>query len=406
MMDEVEEKVIQDEVTIDGALWQQLLDLTDGAAAICYQCGVCTAACPWGLVKEETVSIRKYMRDAQLGILPQNGDNDNVWLCTTCAKCEAYCPRGVSISEVFRGLRYIAWENHKAEEGLPSALWSVYWNNNPWAQPPSQRTHWAKDLDLPMFDPKQHEVLLYVGCAASYDRRAQQIARSLVKVFRAADVSFGILGNDEPCCGETVMNLGHKPYFQEIVEQTSQVFEEKGVTQLVTISPHSYDVFKNRYKGLSKSFEPIHYTQYLAMLIKAGKLQFKQLDEQQVTFHDPCYLARHNVQTEAPRNILNAIEGLDLVEMENTGVDTLCCGGGGGRMLMETAAGERFSDLRVQEALETGAKILATACPFCVSCLEDSLKAQKIDNIVVMDIVEIAALALTEQEQKEAIAHG
>jgi Fe-S oxidoreductase len=405
MSDQIEEKTIHEEVTIDGALWQQLLDLTDGAAAVCYQCGVCTAVCPWGLVKEETVSVRKYMRDAQLGILPENG-NENVWLCTTCAQCEAYCPRSVSISEVFRGLRYIAWENRKTEDGLPSALWSVYWNNNPWAQPPSQRTQWAKDLDIPMFDPDQHEVLLYVGCAASYDRRAQQIARSLVRVFRAADVSFGILGDDEPCCGETVMNLGHKPYFQEIVQQTSQAFEEKGVTQLVTVSPHSYDVFKNRYQGLGRGFQPIHYTQYLAMLLEEGRLQFDSLDEQQVTFHDPCYLARHNEQTEAPRMVLSAIQGLELVEMENAGVDTLCCGGGGGRMLMETAAGERFSDLRVQEALETGATILATACPFCVSCLEDSLKAQKIDNIVVMDIVEIAALALAEQEQKEAITHG
>ena len=153
-----------DSIIIDDQLWEQLLKVTNGAAALCYQCGACTANCPWGLVKEETLSVRTYMRQAQLGL--QNGDR-NLWLCTTCAKCEAYCPRGVNIADVFRGLRLLAWEKNQVEEGLPTLLWSVYWNNNPWEQPPSQRAMWAKNLDLPKFDPAEHEILYYVGCTTS-----------------------------------------------------------------------------------------------------------------------------------------------------------------------------------------------------------------------------------------------
>jgi Fe-S oxidoreductase len=384
----------QDQVfVIDDALWEELIELTGGAAAPCYQCGVCTTTCPWSLVKDEVVSVRRFIRQAQLGL--QDGNHD-LWLCTTCAQCEAYCPRGVPISEVFRGLRYLAWERRATPEGLPSLLWSVYWNNNPWSQPPSQRSQWAKDQPLPTFDPKRHEILFYVGCTSSYDRRAQKVARALARLLKAGEVSFGSLGDDEPCCGEAALNVGHKPYFEETAQQAARVFQEKGVTQLVTVSPHCYDVFKNHYPSFNGDFQPFHYTQYLAGLVDEGRLAFEGAVNLKVVFHDPCYLARHNDESQAPRRVLEAVPGVELVEMENAGLDTLCCGGGGGRMWLETASGERFSDLRVQEACRTGAGVLATACPFCITCLEDSLKAQKIEDLAVMDVAEIAALALVE----------
>jgi Fe-S oxidoreductase len=382
-----------DVVVIDDALWEELVELTHGAATLCYQCGVCTAACPWGLVRQDTVSVRALVRQAQLGL---RDGGENLWLCATCAQCEAYCPRGVSITDVFRGLRAIAWERRETPAGLPSLLWSIYWNGNPWSQPPSQRSQWAKGMDLPSFAPDQHTLLFYVGCTPSYDKRAQKVARALVRLLNAANVPFGTLGDDEPCCGEAALSVGHKPYFQEIARQTAQVFRERGVGQLMTISPHCYDVFKNHYPRSGEDFRPYHYTQYLAMLVDEGRLSFKKPVEIRVTLHDACYLARHNDEVEAPRRVLAAIPGVEMVEMAHTGPDTLCCGGGGGRMWMETAADERFSDLRIQEALTTGAGVLATACPFCIACLEDSLKAHKIRDLVVMDVAEIAALALAE----------
>lgn len=382
-----------EEITLDDELWVRLIQLTNGTAALCYQCGVCTASCPWGVVRQEYLSVRELMRQAQLGLRDGNTD---LWLCTTCAQCQAYCPRGVDISDVFRGLRTIAWESNTVERGLPTLLWSMYWNDNPWSQPPSQRPNWGDSLDLPDYNPLEHEILLYIGCTSSYDQRAAKIARALVKVLRAAGVSFGYLGEDEPCCGEAALSVGHKPYFEDIASQTARVFRERGVRDLVTISPHCYDVFKNHYPGILENnrFRAWHYTQYLSRLVEEGRLIFEHAVEKRVTFQDPCYLSRHNEEYMAPRQVLTSIPELNLVEMSDHGIDGLCCGGGGGRMWLETSPGERFSDLRFRQALDTQAQILATACPFCLVCLEDSAKQAHGTEVQVRDIVEIAAQAI------------
>ena len=380
-----------DYFVLDDELWEELLALTDGEAAPCFQCGVCTASCPWGLVRGETFSVRKLIRQVQLGTL---NEQEDLWLCTTCSQCEPYCPRGVPVVEIIQALRYMMWKRRAILEGLPSLLWSVYWNNNPWFQPPSQRTQWALTLDLPTYDPDHHDILLYIGCTASYDRRAQNLAHSLIQILRAFQIPFGVLGEDEPCCGETILRLGHLPYFKEIAEAGAKIFRDRGVGKLVAISPHCYDVFLNHYPEVNRDFEPLHYTEYLASVIETGGLKFQKNFDQTVTYHDPCYLGRRNQGYEAPRKILENIPGLKLVEMENSGMDALCCGGGGGRMWMETAPGERFSDLRVQEAAATGANVIATACPFCITCLEDGVKSMGIEGLEVLDIVEIAAQVL------------
>ena len=390
-MPENEQAAAEEVLLIDDEIWEQLIELTDGAAALCFQCGDCTAACPWGLVRGEPLSVRTLMRQAQLGLQSENG---SLWLCTTCAQCEAYCPRGVNIAEVFRGLRSVAWDNHNPEKGLPSLLWSIFWNNNPWSQPPTQRAQWANNLNIPIFNPHEHKVLLYIGCTSSYDSRGQKIASALVHLLRAAGVEFGFLGEEEPCCGEAALSVGHKHYFDEVAAQTAQVFNERGVSKLVTISPHCFDVFKNHYPSTMDGIQSLHYTQYLAQLVEEGRLRFEQPFELRVTFQDPCYLGRINNEYGAPRNILEAIPGVELVEMVNSAEDGLCCGGGGGRMWLETPPGERFSDLRVEQAAQTGASVLVAACPFCITCLEDSLKMHTTENLVVRDIAEIAAQAL------------
>ena len=390
-MPDFEQAVGEEVLLMDDELWERLIELTDGAAAQCFQCGVCTAICPWGLVRQKPLSVRTLMRQAQLGLQEKNG---SLWLCTTCAQCETYCPRGVNIVDVFRSLRTVAWENHNPEKGLPSMLWSIFWNDNPWSQPPTQRALWANNLDIPIFNPQKHEVMLYIGCTSSYDQRAQKIASALVHLLRGAGVKFGFLGEEEPCCGEAVLSVGHKQYFEEVAKKTAQVFEKRGVAQLVTISPHCYDVFLNYYTPLSSDFQPLHYTQYLGNLITDGRLRFNGSLDLQVTFQDPCYLGRINGVYQAPREILKSIPGVELVEMENSAEEALCCGGGGGRMWLETPLDERFSDLRVEQAVKTGAEVLATACPFCVACLEDSLKVRKTERFQVRDIAEIAVRAL------------
>jgi len=272
-------------------------------------------------------------------------------------------------------------------------LWSLYWNDNPWSQPPSQRTLWARDLQLETFDPSRHEVLLYVGCTSSYNRRAQKIAHALVTLLRKANVSFGTLGEEEPCCGESALSVGNRPYFEELAAHASRVFKGKGVKQLITLSPHCYDVFRNHYHDVPDGFTPRHYTQYLAELLENQRLSFTRPVNLKVTFQDPCYLGRLNNEYSAPRQVLTAIPGIELVEMKDSHQFALCCGGGGGRMWLDTPVDERFANIRVQQAEDTGASRLATACPFCLSCLEDSAN-QAYGDLSVLDVAELAVLSI------------
>ena len=390
------EYVLRDEV------WERVIDATNGAAAPCYQCGVCTATCPWARIKGKVNPVRQIMRRAQLGL---DDWGEELWLCVTCAQCVGRCPRGVPIPDVILGLRSLAWKERQVPSGLPSVLWAMYWDGNPWRRPPSQRSVWGRGLEIDDYSP-DHEILYYVGCTSSYDRRAQKVARALVGIFDAAGVSFGTLGDREPCCGESAHAMGQMDFSQRIVDENGRLFQELGVGTIVTTSPHCYDMFKNHYPDMTGSFRPLHYTQYLRELIKAGRLTLNGDVPLKVTFHDPCYLGRRNREFEAPRQVLRAIPGLELVEMERSRGGALCCGGGGGRMWLETAPGERFSDLRVQDAAATGAQVLATSCPACMACLEDSIKVQGIKDMKVMDVAEVVAMAIeaSQPSGRETIA--
>jgi Fe-S oxidoreductase len=388
-------------IILDDDRWQQVLEATGGWAAACYQCGLCSAVCPWGQVRSPEappVSVRQMVRAAQLGLsseaLPAGAP---LWLCTTCRACEVRCPRGVPVTDVVLGLRELAWKEPwlagQAPPALAGMLWDIHWDGNPWGRPPSQRTVWSRDLALPDFDPTLHEALYYVGCTAAYDRRSQHVARALVNVLRTAGVTFGTLGETEPCCGDAARSVGQRGYFGEMVEVNSRLFRERagvsagpdgdghlpkreGGPVLVTTSPHCYDTLRNHYPALQDVFRPLHYTQYLAELVEAGRLSFPSPLSLRVTFHDPCVLGRGNDEYEAPRRVLQAIPGVEVVEMASNRAEALCCGGGGGRMWLETAAEERFGKLRVNQAHQTGASTLATACPYCISCLEDALKVE------------------------------
>jgi len=380
----------RDVVILDDDRWDRVLTATHGAAGACYQCGTCTATCPWGLVAGPSIGVRSVMRQAQLGI---DGWAEAAWRCTTCGACETQCPHEVPISDVMLGLRDLAWQERAMPHGLTSVLWDLYWDGNPWGRPPSQRSAWAKGLEVQRFDPAVHDVLLYIGCTASYDRRAQKIARAVVSLLESAGVRFGTLGDDEPCCGDAARSLGNAAYLAQLVETNTQRFKDAGVKDVVTVSPHCYDTFQRCYPAAGDAFTVRHYSQLAGDLVGNGTISFEGVDGATVTFHDPCYLARHHDATEAPRTILGAVPGISLVEMERSRETTLCCGGGGGRMWMETPAEDRFATHRVREAASTGATTLVTTCPHCIACLEDGASVAGLKDLKVIDLAELAVSA-------------
>jgi Fe-S oxidoreductase len=381
--------VAHESIVLDDTLWERVTEITGGATAVCFQCGVCTASCPWNLVRDEPMNVRDMVHRTQLGV---GGTDGELWLCTSCSQCVALCPRGIDVPGVFRSLRAEAWRAATEPEALAAVLWNVHQDGNPWGQPPSQRMAWAEGLDLPAFDAAAHDVLLYVGCSSSYDRRLQKVARSIVEVLRAADVAFGVLGEDEPCCGESVLALGNHSYLDELAERSAQRFSEAGVATLIALSPHCVDTFA-QHRSAGELFRPLHYTEYLADLLAHDRLPALSSAATTVTYHDPCYLGRTHGIYEQPRALLRAVDGVELQEMDNNREQALCCGGGGGRLWLDTPPEERFAPLRVAEANATGATVIATACPACLSCLEDAAKAAG-GAMVVKDVAELLAAGL------------
>ncbi len=353
----------------------------------CYQCGMCTASCPWNLVRE--FGVRKIMHQGQLGLI--DFEDEDIWTCATCGACVQNCPRGVEIIDVMRAMRRAVVEFGIG--GVPDSLRITFKNmsgtGNPLGEPRENRANWAKDIDVKIFDSGT-EILYFSCCIPAYDPSIQKVAQAAANVLKKAGVDFGILGEKESCCGESARKAGQESLFQSLAQSNIAAFNEAGVKKIVTNSPHCYSTFKNEYPELGGDFEVLHYTQFLAGLIDEGKLKFTGELNKKVTYHDPCYLGRHNGIYDEPRKVLKSIPGLELIEMDESRENSLCCGGGGGRIWMETKKGERFSDIRLEQAIETGADILAVACPYCLCNFEDSLRTMgKEDTIEVKDIAEL-----------------
>ncbi|HYM40558.1 MAG TPA: (Fe-S)-binding protein [Thermoplasmata archaeon] len=353
---------------------------------LCYQCGTCTATCPWSEVRD--VSLRKMLRLTQLGLGGLEGDF--LWLCTTCRACTARCPRGVDIPSVIRTAREFVTAVGAEPDALKTVLGRLSTVQNPWGGNPEERSRWAEGLTVRPFEPGM-DLLLYVGCTAAYDPRIRTVARALVKILDAAGVRYGTLGNDEACCGDPALRIGDPALFRSLADRNAARFRERGVERIVTISPHSFEALKHEYPKLGASFEVEHYTQLLARLADEDRLKLKTYGGARVTYHDPCYLGRYNGVYEEPRKVLESIPGVRLEEMERNRTDSLCCGGGGGRIFLETPRGERFSDLRVTQAERTGAQVLCSACPYCVLNLEDSSKTVASSPLAVRDVAEYVA---------------
>ncbi len=365
----------------------------------CVQCGKCTGGCPMAM--KTALNPRALIYRI---LVAGNGFNlegrEELWDCTTCSTCSSRCPKQVNPMEAIVAMRSAIVEKGKVHPNVKTALESTFRQGNPLKMPREDRGLWAKDLQIKAFAESGAEYLYYVGCTPSYDPRGQKVARALVQLLQSAGVDFGILGSDENCCSSEVRRLGEAGLFEAMVEENTEMFKELNVQKMFTVSPHCFNAFKNDYRsieaGAAFGAQVQHYTQVLAELLRDGRLKFNGKFEKKVTYHDPCYLGKHNGIFDEPRDVLTGIPGVELIEMDRSREKSLCCEGGGGRMWLEgTNPGTRLAQLRVKEALDTGAEVLATACPFCLLTLEEAVKHLNAEEkIRVLDVAEIAVQAM------------
>ncbi|MBW1680508.1 MAG: (Fe-S)-binding protein [Deltaproteobacteria bacterium] len=354
----------------------------------CFQCGLCDVVCPWNRVR--SFSMRKIVREATFGLTEI--ESEDIWRCTTCGRCPQHCPRDVRQIESGVALRRIATEYGvfpPSVKPVRTASASLVGEGNPLSEERKNRANWAEGLSVKTFN-EEMEILYFPGCYPCYDPRLKKVARATSSILNKAGVDFGILGTKENCCGESIRKTGEEDLFRRLARENIKTFIENGVKKILVSSPHCYHTFKNEYPEFMVHFEVLHLTQYLAELIREGRLRLTKEYGKKVTYHDPCYLGRHNGIFEEPRAVLLQIPGLELEEMPDSLADSLCCGGGGGRIWMETPKGERFSDLRLEQAMGVGAEVLVTSCPYCISNFEDSRITLDItENFEIKDITEV-----------------
>jgi Fe-S oxidoreductase len=358
----------------------------------CIQCGKCTGGCPMAMKTQLNPRSLIYRI-----LVAGNGfdieGREELWDCTTCSTCSSRCPKSVNPMEAVIALRSAFVEKGRVHPNVKTALESTFRQGNPLTMPREDRGLWVGDLEVKHIS-EGAEYLFYTGCTPSYDPRVQHVARAIVQLMKGSGIDLGIMGSDENCCGSEVRRLGELGLFEMMVEENQEMLKSLEVDHLFTVSPHCFNAFKNDYP--QNGLQVQHYTQVLADRANKGELKFSTGVEKTVTYHDPCYLGKHNGIFDDPRTVLNAIPGVNLVEMDRSREKSLCCEGGGGRMWLEgTNPGTRLAQQRVQEALDTGAEILATACPFCLLTLDEAVKhlnAQ--DRMQVLDIAEIAVQAL------------
>jgi Fe-S oxidoreductase len=354
----------------------------------CFECGLCDVVCPWNRVR--TFSMRKIVREAAFGLTEI--ESEEIWRCTTCGRCPQQCPRDVKQIESGVSLRRIATEYgvfpHSVRP-VRTVSGSLVGEGNPLNEERKKRADWTEGLSVKPFTEGM-EILYFPDCYCSYDARLKKVARATANILNKAGVDFGILGAKESCCGESIRKTGDEEVFKRLARENIKTFIDNGVKKILVSSPHCYHTFKNEYPEFRVNFEVVHISQYLLALVHEGRLKLDKEYRKRVTWHDPCYLGRHNGIYDEPREVLKKIPGLELKEMPESRVDSFCCGGGGGRIWMETPKNERFSDLRLEQAIGVGAEALVTSCPYCITNFEDSrLNRENSEAIEIKDITEI-----------------
>jgi Fe-S oxidoreductase/nitrate reductase gamma subunit len=386
--------------------WKQLLDLE-----ACTNCGRCQDVCPAHLSQKPlsprrmTQNLKDHLRREGPKLLTTPPDQrqpeaimektvgeDELWACTNCMACEEACP--VYIEQIIRIIdlrRYLVLVETKYSSDIRLTLKNLEKNNNPWGMGRGLRTEWAKDLGVKIFsEVTDPEILFWVGCCGSFDARNQKVATSMVKILQASGIQFGILGNEEGCCGDPARRIGNEYLFQMTAEANIEIMKRYGVKKILTLCPHCFHILKNEYPQLGGEFQVIHHTQFLTELISSGKLKLTKPINKVITYHDSCYLGRANQIFEAPRKILKSIPGLKLIEMERHHNRSFCCGAGGGRMWMEEHIGTRINQMRTDQAIEVKAELIGTACPYCLTMLFDGIKEKgKEETMAAYDLSEL-----------------
>jgi len=382
--------------------WKQMLDTMS-----CTECGRCQDVCPayaTGKALSPKLLIMA-MRDhlvsgATTAIVPNAVSDDIVWDCVTCGACVRECPVGIEhIDHVIDLRRNLVMVESRFPEEAGTMLRDVDRTSNPWGKPQADRLQWAEGLGVRVLQPGERppEVLFWVGCAPAFDERARRAAISTAKLLQMAGVDFAILGQRESCTGDPARRMGDEYTFQRLAGENVATLNGAGVKTIVTTCPHCFNTLGNEYSDFGGTYEVVHHTQFLADLVHQGKLS-PMPSERTITYHDSCYLARHNDVREAPRELVSAVG--QAVEMPRNRERTFCCGAGGARMWMEEKRGRPINQERVREAVETGAETLAVACPFCTVMLDDGVR----ETGSKMQVFDLATLLAEAVERRRAMA--
>ena len=399
---------------VEDFTWKQLLD-TDA----CTMCGRCTSVCPAHATgkpldpREIVLKTGEVMAatgspqvsppigvDGEIKIgansLFERITAEEIWSCTSCKACDEICPVNIEILDKILDMRrYLSLMESNFPAELGTAYRAMENQGNPWAMNQGERGDWANDIDgVEIVDPGSPltaEYLYWVGCAGSFDDKNKKVTQSMAKLLRRAGIDVAILGPSEMCTGDSARRSGNEYLFQMLAMPNIEMLDGMGVKKIITQCPHCFNTLQNEYPQLGGNYEVVHHTQLLEELIADGRLDVSQATlEERITYHDSCYLGRHNDVYMAPRKVVGAIKGIEIVEMPRNGTTGMCCGAGGARMWMEESIGTKVNDERAREALSTGATRIATACPFCYIMLDDGAKAAGADE----DEVKVADLAI------------
>lgn len=389
---------------IEEFTWKQMLD-----TYACTECGRCQDQCP-AYNTEKPLSPKILIHDLKVHLFEKGdailqkkeqsdilnkkliGDvikEDVIWSCTTCRGCENICPVFIErIDKIVDMRRNMVLMESNFPQEVNTVFRNLEKNGNPWGIGAHLRGDWAKDIGVKtLAEAPDVEYCYYVGCAGAFDDRNKKIAIAFSKILQNAGVSFGILGVEETCCGDSARRIGNEYLYQILAQQNIETLKRYNVKKIITTCPHGYNIIKNEYPQFGGNFEVYHHTEIIYNLIKEGKLKVKNVDKK-ITYHDSCYLGRYNDIYKQPREILKDA-GYKVVEMRDSGERSFCCGAGGGRMWMEEHIGKRINFERCEQAIATGADIIAVACPFCLTMFDEGIKHKnKEEEIKIFDIVE------------------